>query len=248
MRVRVGVDEKLDVGDVDGVSSGDSAGWPAVPCAYSVVSVHVESPRRPHGTILSTRTPRRDRAGVIIFPTACCPERRRRTSTLRVGLCASSSSHLAPARAPRSSTPCSWKANSGAGWRGFLTRAWTWASGRADRLDWAGGLGWWSPRGSRRSVPVRGADDGAARDGDESSTSLERDTETRAVSRARLSRRPRDAHQTLRTFEPCVRRAEESRDARARPSPGLRQNLCARRGSRRPRAMDFTSAGGASSG
>ena len=47
-------------------------------------------------------------------------------------------------------------------------------------------------------------------------------TETRAVSRARLSRRPRDAHQTLRTFEPCVRRAEESRDARARPSPGLR--------------------------
>ena len=127
-----------------------------------------------------------------------------------------------------------------------MTRAWTWEfEGRA-----AGsiGLGGWGggrcareatpgdrtrapPRGSRRSVPVRGAGDGAARGGAESS-SLERDTETRAVSRARLSRRPRDAHQTLRTFEPCVRRAEESRDARARPSPGLRQNLCARRGSR----------------
>ena len=117
-----------------------------------------------------------------------------------------------------------------------MTRAWTWEfEGRA-----AGsiGLGGWGggrcareatpgdrtrapPRGSRRSVPVRGAGDGAARGGAESS-SLERDTETRAVSRARLSRRPRDAHQTLRTFEPCVRRAEESRDARARPSPGLR--------------------------
>ena len=128
-----------------------------------------------------------------------------------------------------------------------MTRAWTWEfEGRA-----AGsiGLGGWGggrcareatpgdrtrapPRGSRRSVPVRGADDGAARDGDESSTSLERDTETRAVSRARLSRRPRDAHQISRTFEPCASRAEESRDARERASPGLRQNLCARRGSR----------------